>query len=342
MDNRKIGAFFESLSRVTGRRKHRKPRFFSPTRRRKRHLRAACVCGATAVGLTVILLLLGLFGVREILVEGDSVYSDDMIAKAAGISCGDAVTGIDTRRAGRRLLEALPYLTDAQISVSLSRTVTVRVTGTKQLYYTVQDGMCYLITEELAVRERSVEETDFTHLGAARVELPTFFAARVGETLCFRLPEETAAETAAETSAETSAETAGEADTVQTEPDAAYKRESAEKYAYIPTLLQTLSASDLAGSLTAMNLTNRFALTVTLENRCTVLLGGANRMEEKLPSVYACWQKKRDSVRLYGRMDVSNPSMCIFRETDALTDGQADESEEQGTEAPQTTPNDAD
>lgn len=320
-----IGKMFSALSRILPRRKRTVPRFYSPVRRKQKCLRALVFCGAVLIGLTAILLLLGLWQIREIRIDGESVYSEDMIAKAAGISPGDAVTGVDRRRAVRSLLAELPYLTDADISVGLSGVVTIHVTGTRQLYYTVQDGMSYLLTPKLVVQDRSVEESTYRNLGAARVELPRFFSPNVGKALQFRLPNSGSAEESAVKEGVTEAQTdkfgdrettAASAEVTETSPSAEYLQTSEKQYAYIRTTLAALHASAFAGEISAVDLTDKFDLRLTLNETFEVLLGGANRLEDKLSNAADCYGKKKDSGVRYATIDVSDPAMCIFRETD--------------------------
>ena len=288
-----IGKMFSALSRILPRRKRTVPRFYSPVRRKQKCLRALVFCGAVLIGLTAILLLLGLWQIREIRIDGESVYSEDMIAKAAGISPGDAVTGVDRRRAVRSLLAELPYLTDADISVGLSGVVTIHVTGTRQLYYTVQDGMSYLLTPKLVVQDRlpnsgSAEESAVKE-GATEAQTDKF-----GD-------RET---------------TAASAEVTETSPSAEYLQTSEKQYAYIRTTLAALHASSFAGEISAVDLTDKFDLRLTLNETFEVLLGGANRLEDKLSNAADCYGKKKDSGVRYATIDVSDPAMCIFRETD--------------------------
>ncbi len=105
-------------------------------RRRRRRRRKRGRFGFLYKLLSVLLILAALFvgciiffRVDEIDVEGDTIYSEEEIIQASGISLGDNLFLIHQIQAGRSVVSQLPYISEITIKLSLPSKVQITVTA---------------------------------------------------------------------------------------------------------------------------------------------------------------------------------------------------------------------
>ena len=73
--------------------------------------------GFVIVVLALTMLILPAFKINNIVIEGNSYYSDEYVAQAAGIAVGDELFGWNMQESCDALLAAYPYASDIYVSI---------------------------------------------------------------------------------------------------------------------------------------------------------------------------------------------------------------------------------
>lgn len=147
-------------------------------------LRAGIVFfGGLITVLGLLLLILPAFRVKEIVVEGNSFYSDEQIIAYAGISIGEEVLAVDVNAAIDRILEACPYVNGVSVRSKSPTTICIEVKEKSNLMYTAFNGKYVAFDDVFTVVSESGDAAAYKDL--LFVELPPIAALSVGGQIHF-------------------------------------------------------------------------------------------------------------------------------------------------------------
>jgi hypothetical protein len=141
----------------------------------------ATVCASIFV-LTMLLMILPLFRVQSIQVEGNGFYSVKTIMELSGIHEGDELLAVDAQKAADAIY-ATGYFSSVSVSGKFPGIVCINVTEKSNLMYTEYNGQYLSLDGSFCVLE--ISDTSEAFAGLFCVELPQFAAPVVGSKLCF-------------------------------------------------------------------------------------------------------------------------------------------------------------
>jgi cell division protein FtsQ len=112
--------------------------------------------------VAIIFIMSVFFKVSRIEVEGNSIYTDDEIIEASGITTGDNLFFINGIAAGSRVAVKLPYIDSVQINRGLPNLVTIKVTESKAVgYVTVDDELWSVSSDGKFLSEISEDDSEY-------------------------------------------------------------------------------------------------------------------------------------------------------------------------------------
>lgn len=154
-----------------------------PAESKLRALRTAMValCGAILI-LGVLLTVLPLFRVREIIVEGNTYYTEEQILRYAGVSKGDEWLAIDGQAVANDVRRGGEYIDRVTVSGEFPFVLRITVVE-KQVMYTRHNGTYYAFDDAFTVLAASARSEDFAQF--LYVELPEISAIEVGYEILF-------------------------------------------------------------------------------------------------------------------------------------------------------------
>ena len=154
-----------------------------PERREKAKVLMICIGIALvllmlipAIKLTSVYLV-----IKEIHVEGDTLYLESELLSAAGLGVGDGLPLLGAGKAEAALLDNLPYIQSCEISFELPNVIVFDIVDESPAFYTEIEGERYIMTASLRILERTDDEAMLA--GLPSVELPRVSKAVVGEEL---------------------------------------------------------------------------------------------------------------------------------------------------------------
>ena len=160
-----------------------KPHSKRPSKKLLRALRISMVTvGASIFVLTLLLMILPLFRVQSIRVEGNDFYSARDISELSGIHEGDELLAVDAQKAADAIY-ATGYFSSVSVSGKFPGTVCINVTEKSNLMYTEYNGQYLSLDGSFCVLE--ISDTPDAFAGLLQVELPQFASPTVGSRLCF-------------------------------------------------------------------------------------------------------------------------------------------------------------
>ena len=233
--------------------------------------------GAVIVVLALMMLILPMFKITNIVVEGNSYYDDAAVTEMAGIAVGDELFGWNMQEACNALIKAYPYASDIYISIQFF-TVKIEVVEKPTVMYTEYQDQYFSIDRDLRVLEIKTDgEEAFSPF--LRVKLPTLEGIQVGQKLQF----------------------------ANIEMD----------LSYLTALLNVLDERNLLENVTYVDFSERFSLSFILSNSVRVEIGELKEMEKKLKLLEEELQQKPINHNIYEVVDVSNTSKAVRREIGA-------------------------
>ena len=218
----------------------------------------------------LLLLILPMFRVKSIQVEGTTQYTDEQIIEASGIKIGDEILAIGSKDEIRYRIwdwDTNRYIDEVGIRRGLT-SVTIIVSPPKNLMYTEFNGKYYMIDRGFRVLRESVNETDFAGLPA--VELPTVQALSVGSVLTF-----------ANADADLS---------------------------YVTELLDTLEQEGILERVTALDVSSKFHLSYETATGCRVELGKVSALSSKLALAREILNQRGDGNAIVDVSNVQKPT----------------------------------
>ena len=202
--------------------------------------------------LTVILIavLLGVavyvfFKVKTVEIDGSGLYTADELRAASGIEEGQNLYSIDDEQVSENIRAAFPLVRSVTVTRNIPTTVTVHVKNDEPAYYTEIGGEYFLISDKLRVLDIVAEEARLTerYPDTKKVILAPISRAVVGEKIVFK----------------------------------------SENYCEsLEEFLSVISENALYPSLTSIDVSSRFNISVVYQHRLKALLGSVSNMQVKL------------------------------------------------------------
>ncbi len=227
----------------------------------------------------LLLLILPMFRVKSIKVEGTTQYTDEQIIEASGIKIGDELFAIGTKDEIRYRIwewDTNRYIDAVGVKRGFS-SVTIVVSPPKNLMYTEFNGKYYMIDRGFRVLREGGSESDFA--GLPKVELPTIYALSVGSTLTF-----------------------GEG----------------VDLSYVGTLLDTLETAELLDRVMSLDVTSKFRLSYRTEGGCRVELGKAGELSAKLALAQEILDRRGEGNAVVDVSDPQKPTYRRIDSADIL------------------------
>lgn len=234
----------------------------------KLFLRVTLVLGSAALGVLALTLLSLLWRISDVEVKGCERYSADYIEEFMedeGVYEGNAMLAFDGFAVKSALREKMPLLRRISIFRGFGK-VTVTVEEEQDVYFTCHNVNYYLIAADgMRVLNVAADGRAYREVNAIYLGLPEDTRVRVGEPITYAyVPYEI--DDGAEEVATYEVET-GEAE---------------ETYAYVEECMEIILGSSLKESLSGMELGNRRALSIVLDDHIVVKLGSPEDLEDKL------------------------------------------------------------
>ena len=135
----------------------------SRTKRRRRRGRGSLgpLMRALSVVLTAVVIVAALtlfFKVDQVIVSGNSRYSQDEIVEVSGVRQGDNLILLNKYQIARQLYSKLPYITDVRVNRNLPDKLLIEVTETRASLALESGGAWWLLSEAGKVLDTA--ETD--------------------------------------------------------------------------------------------------------------------------------------------------------------------------------------
>ena len=233
------------------------------------------ITGSVIVVLTLAMILLPMFKINKIVVEGNNYYDDATVAQMAGIAVGDELFGWNMQSACDAIMAKYPYANDIYISISFPFTVKIEIVEKPNVMYAQLQNQYFSFDRSLRVLEIQTDgEEAFSPF--LRVKLPQVAYAQRGYTVQFA-----------------NAET---------------------EVSYMIELLDWLSKYNLLGEVTYVDFSERFSLFFVLSNSAKVEIGALKDMDMKLTLLTEELNRNPINHNIYEIIDVSNTSKAIRRE----------------------------
>lgn len=185
------------------------------------------------------------FNVKDVKVNSSGLYSDDELRAASGIEEGQNLFSLKEDEVSENIRAAFPLVRSVTISRNLPTTVVIHVKNDEPAYYTEIGGEYFLISDKLRVLEISPDDVTLTqkYSDIKKIKLAPVSRAVVGEKIVFKSKNYS---------------------------------ESLEEF------LSVVSENALYPSLTLLDATSRFNISVVYEHRLKALLGSVSNMQVKL------------------------------------------------------------
>lgn len=181
--------------------------------------------------------------ISEIEFVGEMPYSEERILEAAGIERGDEIFSFRAGKSAEAVLEQFTYLKSCKISRRLPDKVVITVRAEHAVIYTLINGDYYALSEDLRVLERARSSFEFEKAGLCYADLPRVSRAVVGETIVLA---------------------------------------GGSTSAFVGELLASLRDNGLETSVTGLNLSEKFDIRVTLEDKFVLVIGAPKDLDTKI------------------------------------------------------------
>lgn len=181
--------------------------------------------------------------IETIEVNGNERYTKEQIIEVSGISVGQNLYAINKKTAKGFIYAEYPYVNDVVIRRTLPSTLTFRVSEDVPKYYTEICGEYYILSGGLRVLERTTDMPSTEEQPLIKILFSGIRSAIVGNEVTF-------------------------------EKDLTFE--------YINNFIQRLNSHERAVELTEIDLTKRYNIYVTYQDRFKIYLGDNTETEMKL------------------------------------------------------------
>lgn len=243
-----------------------------------RLLRGAILAvGGVILLLSLLLVILPLFRVQKIYVEGNSYCSTEEILEQSGIRVGDELFAIDGQKAADAIY-GTGYFSDVSVSGRFPGTVRITVVEKTNVMYTEYRGSYYSFDESFTVIEAAEDPAEFQ--GLLRVTLPEIAHLSVGNPILF---------------------------------SANLFDEDAVNMDYIHTLAESLEENGLLPYVTSMDCSRKYDVSFVLNDSFRLQVGKVSDMDAKLQLADRILAQKQGDGAAYVTLDVSNLQKSTYR-----------------------------
>jgi hypothetical protein len=206
--------------------------------------------------VTAALIIFFLFNVRIKDVEFENcVYSsENSVKKAANIKIGTHSYGIDKAKIAKAIKAANPYVTDVRIKRTGISSISVILTEDAPRFYIEHDGEYIILSETLRVLDEYDSLAECAELKVYPISLMPIDKAELGKTLVFE----------------------------KNENEDGVKDVSVLSAEDAISMLSQISESDLSGTITQADLSDRFDIRLTYKNKYEIRFGAPRAFEDKL------------------------------------------------------------
>lgn len=216
----------------------------SRNRRKKILRRIGLLFSALLMILIVVVGCMALFlKIEYINVTGNTLYSSEDIINESGISVGMNLYAINKKTSEASIMSSYPYVGDVTIRQTLPSTVTLRITEEPPKYYTEIYGEYFVLSTAFRVLERSEDLEYIRSKNLLPIMLPDVKSAIVGEKVGFK---------------------------------------SEVSLGYLEEFLKAVEACEVSKRLTSIDVSSKYNIYVTLEDRFRIYLGTSSDAETKL------------------------------------------------------------
>ena len=201
-----------------------------------------------AVALVVVLLLLFanyFFKIDTIIVDGTDKYSYSDILKCADLEVGDVIFTVNEKKIEERLKSKFPYIESVELDKTYPGTINITITEEKPLFYLEFENEFYVLTSSLKVLER------YTELEALATVYPSLKPIRT--TMVYKIIAPREVEFAQE-----------------------------KDHKYISSVLTELSEWKGFENIDSIDISNKFNITVSYDDRIFVNFGNRYDFDTKL------------------------------------------------------------
>ena len=256
----------------------REPKRRKPNAKVLRFLRLGMlVSGAVIVVLALIMLLLPMFKINKIVVEGNNYYDDEAVLQMAGIAAGDELFGWDMQKSCNAIIAAYPYASDVYVSIEFF-TVKIEIVERPTVMYAEYQDQYFSFDRDLRVLEIKTDgEEAFSPF--LRVKLPMLSSVQRGYFVQFD--------------------------------------SSVSDVSYLNQLLDILANRNLLEDVTYIDFSERFSLSFVLSNSLKVEIGTLNDVDNKLTLLSEELKQNPINHNIYESIDVSNTSKTIRKQIEA-------------------------
>lgn len=256
----------------------REPKRRKPNAKVLRFLRLGMlVSGAVIVVLALIMLLLPMFKINKIVVEGNNYYDDEAVLQMAGIAAGDELFGWDMQKSCNAIIAAYPYASDVYVSIEFF-TVKIEIVERQTVMYAEYQDQYFSFDRDLRVLEIKTDgEEAFSPF--LRVKLPMLSSVQRGYFVQFD--------------------------------------SSVSDVSYLNQLLDILTNRNLLEDVTYIDFSERFSLSFVLANSLKVEIGTLNDVDNKLTLLSEELKQNPINHNIYESIDVSNTSKTIRKQIEA-------------------------
>ena len=256
----------------------REPKRRKPNAKVLRFLRLGMlVSGAVIVVLALIMLLLPMFKINKIVVEGNNYYDDEAVLQMAGIAAGDELFGWDMQKSCNAIIAAYPYASDVYVSIEFF-TVKIEIVERPTVMYAEYQDQYFSFDRDLRVLEIKTDgEEAFSPF--LRVKLPMLSSVQRGYFVQFD--------------------------------------SSVNDVSYLNQLLDILANRNLLEDVTYIDFSERFSLSFVLANSLKVEIGTLNDVDNKLTLLSEELKQNPVNHNIYESIDVSNTSKTIRKQIEA-------------------------
>ncbi len=181
--------------------------------------------------------------IETIDVKGNERYTSEQIIEVSGISVGQNLYAINKKTAKGSIIAEYPYVSNVVIRRTLPSTLTFKISEDQPKYFTEICGEYFILSETLRVLERTTELPVNEEQPIIRIIFSGIKSAIVGDTVAF-------------------------------DKDLTFD--------YINNFIQAVSGHELAEGLTSIDLTKKYNIYVTYQDRFKIYLGDNTETEMKL------------------------------------------------------------
>ena len=232
-----------------------------------------------AVAVFISLVLMAFLRVRNISVVGNSMYSQEEIQEASGISTGSALLLVNKTTVASRIRAQLPYIDEVRVGIGLPDTVKIEVVELETTFaVAADDGSFWLINSggRLIERITGKDAGDYLRIEGIRIE-----SGEVGDQA--KAVEEPAPPVQEKEENEEEEEETEEEEAEERPPEAS----AAERLDTALQIVRQLAEEEDIRSITSVDVSSIYDLQIWYGTRFQVKLGGTSELSYKLEYMVA-------------------------------------------------------